>query len=71
MQRGIVVTTFPQRGFCFIQDEQTGEEIFAHRLDCPASAVMPIGTRVTFEVVPFRGKTKAARIEIVSTEVRQ
>lgn len=62
MRTGIIVTALARRSFVFIQDDATGEEFFAHKLDFPDHALLPVGTLVEFDVADFRGRPKAIKI---------
>ena len=63
MRTGIIVTALARRSFVFIQDDATGEEFFAHKLDFPDHTLLPVGTPIEFDVADFRGRPKAIRIK--------
>jgi cold shock CspA family protein len=64
---GVVINTLAHRGFSFILDDATGQEVFAHSSDYPDGQIFPRNTKVSFDVIPFRGRSKATNIrEIVS-----
>lgn len=65
---GRIVTVFEQRSFSFIQDDQTGEEIFAHVMDYPDRQLLPVGTQVEFELGTFRNRSKAINIRQADPE---
>lgn len=60
---GIVITTLSHRGFSFIADDETREEIFAHSSDYPSGKIFPKNTKVSFDLADWRGKQKAVNIQ--------
>jgi cold shock CspA family protein len=69
MQRiqGTIVTSFQRRAISFIQLDDGGE-LFAHISDYPNRTLLPVGTRVEFEIGEFAGKKKAIKIQPVDAE---
>lgn len=65
---GTVVTAFERRSFAFIQDDATGEEIFAHASDFPDRTVFPVGSLVEFELGTFKNRPKAIKIKSLTSD---
>jgi cold shock CspA family protein len=59
--QGRVVTSFQRRAISFIQMDQGGE-IFAHISDYPDRTLLPVDSRVEFEIGEFEGRKKAINI---------
>ena len=64
---GKITGVFFHRGYGFVMDVVTGEEYFAHVSDFANQELLPSGSRVTFQLGEFRGKTKAIKIEPCGT----
>ncbi len=62
MEKGTVVTAFERRSFAFIQNEETGEEIFAHISDFQDRKLLSVGSLVEFELGTFNSRPKAIKI---------
>ena len=67
--QGMLVSWFPTRSYGFIRFDSSPDEIFVHRTDFLGGKTLPSGTRVTFDVVEYNGRTKAVRVASI-TEVQ-
>ncbi|MFC5069364.1 cold-shock protein [Flaviflagellibacter deserti] len=56
-----------QKGFGFIQPETGGPDVFVHATALEAAGLYTLneGQKVEFDVVPDRGKSKAANLKTV------
>ena len=67
MATGIVKWFDPKKGFGFIQPEDGSKDIFVHISAVEKSGLGSLveGQRVSFDVVPERGKTAAGNLQAV------
>ena len=65
MATGIVKWFDPKKGFGFIQPEDGSKDVFVHISAVEKSGLGSLveGQRVTFDVVPERGKTAAGNLQ--------
>ena len=65
MATGIVKWFDPKKGFGFIQPEDGSKDIFVHISAVEKSGLGSLveGQRVSFDVVPERGKTAAGNLQ--------
>ena len=63
---GIVRCVWPHRGYAFLLDTATGEEIFFHRDDLNGRPFPSKGATVRFTPGTFKGRKKASNVRVVS-----
>lgn len=63
LYEGQAASTFEQRGYGFLFSTKTREEIFFHRSDVIGDFPQR-GDYVTFNLIAFRGRTKAINVRI-------
>lgn len=62
LQIGKIKTYNEERGFGFIEVEDTAQELFFHIRDFPKGKAPQIGERLTFNIQQYENKIKAVNI---------
>lgn len=57
---GVLVRFFVDRSFGFITPDAGGSDVFTHKSDLKED--VPVGSRVTYKLATFRGRTKAVDV---------
>jgi cold shock CspA family protein len=61
---GVVVCFWPERGYGFLLDIVSGEELFFHVTDLDGRPAPPKKARVSFTVSTFKGRKKASNVRV-------
>jgi CspA family cold shock protein len=59
-RRGIVKHVNAEKGYGFIIQDQTGDDVFMHITKVRSFTLPPVGTKVAYEIVPGRNGKNAA-----------